>query len=305
MKLPLDYSFETLLALKNKVPIVALESTIITHGMPYPQNVECAHLVEEEIRKKNVSPATIAVLDGRIKIGLNPGDFEKLGKYKDGEEHLKISRRDLAYAVATGKTGGTTVSGTMKCAHLANIKVFATGGIGGVHRGAENSFDISADLQELAKTNVNVVCAGVKSILDLNLTLEYLETMGVPVLGFKTKKLPAFYSNKSPFEVDYRIESAKEIADMINAQNVLGLESGVLITNPIPEKYSLDFDEMEEIIQTALGELKSAGMIGKEITPFLLSIIAKLSNNKSLDSNIELVKNNARLAADIALELDK
>ena len=305
MKLPLDYSSEISLALKNNIPIVALESTIITHGMPYPKNVECAKIVEQEIRNKNVCPATIAVLHGRIKIGLNSDDFDKLGKFDKAKKRLKISRRDLAYAVAFGKSGGTTVSGTMKCAHLANIKVFATGGIGGVHRGAEKSFDISADLQELAKTNVNVVCARVKSILDLNLTLEYLETMGVPVLGFKTNKLPAFYSNQSPFEVDYRVESAKEIAEMINAQNILGLESGVLITNPIPEKFSLDFDEIEEIIQKSLGELKSAGMIGKKITPFLLSMIAKLSNNKSLDANIELVRNNAKLAADIALELDR
>ncbi|MBT7609674.1 MAG: pseudouridine-5'-phosphate glycosidase [Bacteriovoracaceae bacterium] len=306
MELPLNYSTEVSFAIKNNIPIVALESTIITHGMPYPQNVECAKLVEAEIRAKKVVPATIAIINGCIKIGLNDDELEKLGQYSletCEEEALKISRRDLSYAVANKKTGGTTVSGTMICAKLANIRVFATGGIGGVHREGEDTLDISADLNELSKTNIAVVCAGIKSILDLRLSLEYLETMGVPVLGYKTTRLPAFYSKSSPFDVNYQMSSAKEIASLIVAHDLLKLESGILVTNPIPEKYSIDYDEMETIIERALGELKSTGLRGKEITPFLLSIIGKLSGQKSLEANIELVKNNARLAADIALEL--
>jgi pseudouridylate synthase len=308
MKLPIDYSFEVSLALKSNIPIVALESTIITHGMPYPANVDCAKMVEEEIRAKNVAPATIAIIDGRIKVGLNENELEKLGQMSKEEEDseqelLKISRRDLSYAISSKATGGTTVSGTMICAKLAKIKIFATGGIGGVHRGGEDSLDISADLQELAKSNVTVVCAGIKSILDLELTLEYLETMGVPVLGYKTSKLPAFYSKSSPFDVNYRMSSAKKIADLVKTHELLNLAGGVLVTNPIPEKYSIAYEEMESVIKRALEELKSSGLTGKEITPFLLSIIAEMSGEKSLESNIELVKNNAKLAADIALEM--
>ena len=301
IKLPIDFSKEVIEAKKNDVPIVALESTIITHGMPYPDNCTCAQLVEGEVRSKSVVPATIAVVEGRIKVGLDAEQFNELGQVK--EDYLKVSRRDLSFALSNGKTGGTTVSATMKIAQLADIPIFATGGIGGVHRGATGTFDISADLMELGKTPVTVICAGMKSILDLPLTLEYLETLGVPVVGYKTNKLPAFYCAESPYKVNFRINSASEIAKMIGYHRSLNMDSGIVITNPIPEEDRLDYDEMEEVIQEALGEMRMQGVFGKDVTPFLLKQVSFLTGDKSLQSNIQLIKNNARLAADIALEM--
>ncbi|MFS1516346.1 pseudouridine-5'-phosphate glycosidase [Bacillus sp. SCS-151] len=296
----LVYSEEVTKAIEEKKPVVALESTIISHGMPYPQNVETAKEVEALIRDNGAVPATIAILDGKIKIGLNNDELELLATSKEIE---KVSRRDLPYIVAMKKHGATTVAATMICAHLAGIKVFATGGIGGVHRGAEQTMDISADLQELAQTNVAVVCAGAKSILDLGLTLEYLETNGVPVIGHGTKALPAFYSRTSQFEVDYQIDSPKEIANLIQTKWELGLQGGLVIANPIPTEDELDEVYITSIIDKALVEAEENGISGKDATPFLLDKVKALTDGRSLIANIALVKNNAIVAAKIAANL--
>ncbi|WML37228.1 pseudouridine-5'-phosphate glycosidase [Clostridium sp. OS1-26] len=298
----LDIKPEVKKALEEGKPVVALESTIISHGMPYPKNVETAKKVEQILRDKGVMPATIAILNGKLKVGINDEELEHLGK---SQNVLKTSRRDIPFIVAKKLDGATTVATTMIIAALAGIKVFATGGIGGVHRGAQETFDISADLQELAHTNVAVVCAGAKSILDLGLTLEYLETNGVPVIGFGTEELPAFYTRKSGFKVDYRVDSAKEIADTIKAKWDLGLNGGLVITNPIPEEDEMDYDTITKAIEDAVKEAEEKGIKGKESTPFLLAKIKEITGGNSLESNIKLVYNNAKLAADVALELSK
>ncbi len=298
----LDIKPEVKKALDEGKPVVALESTIISHGMPYPKNVETAKNVEQILRDKGVMPATIAILDGRLKVGVTDEELERLGK---NNNVIKTSRRDIPFIVAKKLDGATTVATTMIIAALAGIKVFATGGIGGVHRGAQETFDISADLEELAHTNVAVVCAGAKSILDLGLTLEYLETNGVPVVGFSTNELPAFYTRKSGFGVDYRIDSAKEVADAIKAKWDLGLNGGMVITNPIPEEDAMDYDVITKAINEAVKEAEEKGIRGKESTPFLLAKIKDITGGDSLESNIKLVYNNAKLAADIATELCK
>jgi len=296
----LSISEEVKQAIKDNKPVVALESTIISHGMPYPKNVETALNVEKIIKDAGAVPATIAILGGKFTVGLSHDEIDYLGK--SGTNVAKVSRRDLPYILSQKKDGATTVSATMIGAHLAGIKVFATGGIGGVHRGAEKTFDISADLEELAKTDVTVVCAGAKAILDLKLTLEYLETKGVPVLGYKTSVLPAFYSNKSPYGVDYQVDSARQIAEMMYAKYKMNLTGGMLVANPIPDEYSMDFDEIEKVIISAVNEADERGIHGKDITPFLLDRIQQLTSGESLEANIMLVYNNARLAAGIAIE---
>ncbi|WMJ21221.1 pseudouridine-5'-phosphate glycosidase [Geobacillus kaustophilus] len=296
----LVFSEEVAQAKAEKKPIVALESTIISHGMPYPENVQTAKDVERIIRDRGAVPATIAIIDGKIKIGLTDDELELLGTSRDVE---KVSRRDLPYVVAMKKHGATTVAGTMICAEMAGIRVFATGGIGGVHRGAERTMDISADLQELARTNVAVVCAGAKSILDLGLTLEYLETHGVPVIGYQTDVLPAFYSRTSPFRVDYRLDSVEEIAQFIETKWKLGLNGGVVIANPVPKEEELEESYINAIIEQALKEAEKQHITGKSVTPFLLDRVKTLTEGKSLKANIALVKNNAALAADLAREL--
>ena len=299
----LDIAPEVQEALKNGKPVVALESTIISHGMPYPQNVETALNVEKIIRENGAVPATIAVIGGRLKAGLSPEEIDYLGKTGSGV--AKASRRDLPVLVALGRDGATTVTTTMMIAHMAGISVFATGGIGGVHRGAETTMDISADLEELAQTPVMVVCAGAKSILDLGLTLEYLETKGVPVIGYGTEELPAFYTRKSGFGVDYRLDSPEELAAAFHAQREMGLKTGMLVTNPIPEEYSMDADVINKAIDEAVAEAKAQGIHGKATTPFLLAKIKDITGGSSLDANIQLVYNNARLAAKTACELAK
>ena len=299
----LDVSPEVAEALKNHKPVVALESTIISHGMPYPQNVETALKVEEIIRANGATPATIAILGGRLKAGLSKEEIEYLGK--KGLNVTKASRRDLAVLTARGEDGATTVTTTMMIAHMAGIQVFATGGIGGVHRGAETTMDISADLEELASTPVMVVCAGAKSILDLGLTLEYLETHGVPVIGYGTKELPAFYTRKSGFEVDYRMDSPAELAAAFHAAREMNLRGGMLVTNPIPEEYAMDHAVINQAIDQAITEAKEQGIHGKATTPFLLARVKDLTGGDSLDSNIQLVFSNARLAAQTAAELCK
>jgi pseudouridylate synthase len=296
----LVFSEEVAKAMKENKPVVALESTIISHGMPYPQNVETAKEVEQLIRENGAVPATIAILDGKIKIGVNEEELEFLGTNKEVE---KVSRRDLPYVIAMKKHGATTVAATMICASMAGIKVFATGGIGGVHRGAERTMDISADLQELAHTNVAVVCAGAKSILDLGLTLEYLETNGVPVIGYGTDILPAFYSSTSPFKVNYRIDTPEEIAKLIATKWELGLNGGLIIANPIPKEDELEESYINSIIEEALKEAEGKQIAGKAVTPFLLDKVKTLTGGKSLEANIALVKNNAVLAAKIAASL--
>ena len=291
----LDCSPEVAKALSEGKPVVALESTIISHGMPYPQNVQTALQVEATIRENGATPATIAVIQGRLKAGLTPEEIEYLGK--KGRDVAKASRRDLPVLVARKQDGATTVTTTMIIAHLAGIRVFATGGIGGVHRGAETTMDISADLEELAQTPVMVVCAGAKSILDLGLTLEYLETKGVPVIGYQTEELPAFYTRKSGFRVDYRIDTPEELAAAFRAKLELGLKGGMLVTNPIPEEYSMDPAYINQAIDQALRECREKGIRGKDTTPFLLARIKDITGGDSLASNIQLVLNNARLAA--------
>ena len=297
----LDVAPEVQEALAAGKPVVALESTIISHGMPYPQNVETALNVEKIIRENGAVPATIAVIGGRLKAGLSKDEIDYLGK--TGTKVAKASRRDLPVLVAEGRDGATTVTTTMIIAHMAGIKIFATGGIGGVHRGAQQTFDISADLEELAHTPVMVVCAGAKSILDLGLTLEYLETHGVPVIGYGTEELPAFYTRKSGFKVDYRIDSPAELAKAFHVKREIGLEGGMLVTNPIPEEYSMDHEVINKAIDEAVEEAKKLGIHGKETTPFLLAKIKDLTGGDSLASNIQLVYNNARLAAKTAAEL--
>ncbi|GCD13088.1 pseudouridine-5'-phosphate glycosidase [Clostridium tagluense] len=298
----LDIKPEVAKALKEGRAVVALESTIISHGMPYPRNVETALKVEEIIRENGAMPATIAILNGRLKVGLTREEIETLGS---GKNVIKTSRRDIPFIIANKADGATTVASTMIIAALAGVKVFATGGIGGVHRGAQETFDISADLQELAHTNVAVICAGAKSILDIGLTLEYLETQGVPVVGFGTNELPAFYTRKSGFLVDYRVDSADMVATALKAKWDLGLNGGMVIANPIPEQYEMDYDAITNAITSALKELKEKGIKGKESTPFLLGKVKEITGGASLDSNIELVYNNAKVGAQIAVELAK
>ncbi|MCI6183960.1 MAG: pseudouridine-5'-phosphate glycosidase [Clostridiales bacterium] len=299
----LDISPEVQKALAEGKPVVALESTIISHGMPYPKNVETAMLVEKTIRDNGAVPATIAIIGGRLKAGLSPEEIEYLGK--SGRKVAKVSRRDLAAIVARGADGATTVTTTMIIAHMAGIKVFATGGIGGVHRGAETTMDISADLEELANTPVMVVCAGAKSILDLGLTLEYLETKGVPVIGYGTDELPAFYTRRSGFGVDYRVDTPAQLAAMFKAQQELGMKGGMLVTNPIPEQYAMDKEVIDAAIDQAVKESKEQGIHGKETTPFLLARVVELTGGDSLESNIQLVLNNAIVASKTAAELCK
>jgi len=289
-------------AIKHKKPIVALESTIISHGMPYPKNVETALMVEETVRSNGAIPATIAIINGRLKVGLTNEEIEFLATNK---EVKKVSRRDLPITVAQKQSGSTTVASTMIIAKLAKIAVFATGGIGGVHRGGENTLDISADLEELANTNVCVVCAGAKAILDLGLTLEYLETKGVPVIGYKTSELPAFYSSESGFDVDYKIDSTLEIAEILKTKWNLSIDGGVLVTNPIPVGFELETSIMNEAVNQAIIEADNEKITGKKITPFLLSKVNEITEGKSLDANIKLIQNNADLAAKIALHYSK
>lgn len=299
----LDVNPEVAAAVAAGKPVVALESTIISHGMPYPQNVETALNVEKIIRENGAVPATIAIIGGRLKAGLTPEEIEYFGK--KGQAIAKASRRDVAALVARGEDGATTVTTTMMIAHMAGIKIFATGGIGGVHRGAETTMDISADLEELANTPVMVVCAGAKSILDLGLTLEYLETHGVPVIGYGTDELPAFYTRKSGFGVDYRMDTPAELAKTFHVQHELGLKGGMLVTNPIPEEYSMDPAVINGAIDQAIAEAKEQGIHGKATTPFLLAKVKELTGGDSLDSNIQLVYNNARVAAKTAAALAK
>ena len=299
----LDISPEVSAALAAGKPVVALESTIISHGMPYPQNVKTALEVEQIIRDNGAVPATIAIIGGRLKAGLTPAEIEYFGK--KGPEIAKASRRDLPVLVARGQDGACTVTTTMMIAHMAGIGVFATGGIGGVHRGAETTMDISADLEELGQTPVMVICAGAKSILDLGLTLEYLETKGVPVIGYGTDELPAFYTRTSGFGVDYRLDTPAELAAAFHAQRAMGLKGGMLVTNPIPEEYSMDPAVINKAIDQAIAECQAQGVHGKATTPFLLARVKDLTGGARLDSNNQMVFNNARLAARTAAELVK
>ena len=299
----LDVAPEVQQAVAEGRPVVALESTIISHGMPYPQNVETALNVEKIIRENGAVPATIAIIGGRLKAGLTPQEIDYLGK--SGHAVTKASRRDLPVLVAEGRDGATTVTTTMMIAHMAGIRIFATGGIGGVHRGAETTMDISADLEELAQTPVMVVCAGAKAILDLGLTLEYLETKGVPVLGYGTDELPAFYTRESGLGVDARVDTPEDLAAIFQAQRDLGLKTGMLVTNPIPQQYAMDKAVIDKAIDQALAESHEQGIHGKETTPFLLARVAELTGGDSLESNIQLVLNNARVAAKTAVALCK
>ena len=303
MKKALKISEEVRYALEHGKPVVALESTIISHGMPYPDNVKTALTVEKTVRENGAVPATIAIIKGVPTVGLSEEEIEHLGK--EGTKAVKVSRRDIPVVIAKKLDGATTVASTMIFAETAGIKVFATGGIGGVHRGATETMDISADLEELHQTNVTVVCAGAKSILDLGLTLEYLETKGVPVLGYKTDELPAFFTRKSGFKVDYRMDSPEEIAAAVKAKDALGLSGGMLVANPVPEEYSMDPDKIEAVISEAVEEAKALGIAGKKVTPFLLEKIRNVTGGDSLFTNVKLVLNNAALAAKIAVKLTK
>ncbi|PCF72660.1 pseudouridine-5-phosphate glycosidase [Staphylococcus delphini] len=298
----IEYSQEVKQAKEDKRPIVALESTIISHGMPYPQNVEMANNVEQIIRDNGAVPATIAIMDGRIKIGLEKAQLETLAKSKDV---AKVSRRDLAEIIATRKIGATTVATTMICAEFAGIAFFVTGGIGGVHKGAEQTMDISADLDELAKTEVTVVCAGAKSILDLPKTMEYLETKGVPVIGFQTTELPAFFTRESGVKLNSTAESVEEIAKIHLVKQDLGLGGGIVVANPIPHEHALAKEYIESIIDEAVAEADAQGIQGKDSTPFLLSKIVEKTEGKSLEANIKLVENNAILGAKIAVAFNQ
>jgi pseudouridine-5'-phosphate glycosidase len=288
-------------ALASNTAVVALESTIITHGMAYPTNVETARAVEGVIRERGAVPATIAIIDGSIRVGLADRELDQLAE--EGTSATKVSRRDLAHVLQRRLTGGTTVAATMFAAESAGISIFATGGIGGVHRGAEKTFDISADLRELAQTDVTVVCAGIKSILDLGLTLEYLETHGVPVVGFGTEMLPAFYTRESDYSVDHRVDTAAEVAELIRIRRALSIGGGMIVANPIPESASLDRSMIDKAIDQANLDTLAAGVVGKETTPYLLDRVTTLTGSASLAANIELAKNNARVAADIAVAL--
>ncbi len=296
----MDIKPEVAKALEDGVPVIALESTIIAHGMPYPRNVETAIEVEDIIRREGVMPATIAIIDGRIKVGLTKEEIEYLGT---ADNVLKVSRRDFPLVIAKKMNGATTVAGTMIAAHMAGIKMFVTGGIGGVHRGAGESFDISADLEELKMTDVAVVCAGVKSILDIGATLEYLETAGVPVVTYGADQFPAFYSRQSGFPAECRLDDPKDIAALMNAKEELGLRGGMLVACPIPQEDEIPFEKMDAVIQEALKECEEQGVKGKRITPFLLSRVKDLTEGHSLEANIKLVYNNASVGAKIAKEL--
>lgn len=293
----LDIKEEVKHALEQNLPVVALESTIISHGMPYPQNVEMAKKCEEIIRENGAIPATIAIINGRIKVGLTDEDLNLLATSKNV---AKVSRRDLAKVVSTKQIGATTVASTMICANMAGIKFFVTGGIGGVHRGYEETLDVSADLDELGRTNVNVICAGAKSILDLPRTLEYLETKGVPVVGYQTDYLPQFFTRESEYKLNLRLDTPTEIAEMIKTKDELELSGGVLITNPIPEEASMDKKYIDGLIDKAINEANEKHIIGKDVTPFLLAKIVEESGGKSLEANISLVYNNAKVGAQIA-----
>ncbi|WP_025027027.1 pseudouridine-5'-phosphate glycosidase [Caldalkalibacillus mannanilyticus] len=300
MKEYLSFTEEVQHARENNLPIVALETTIISHGMPYPQNIEMAKTVEKIIRDNGAVPATLGIMNGQIKIGLNDSELEEFATNQSVE---KVSRRDFPYILSTGKIGATTVAGTMIAAELAGIEVFATGGIGGVHREGEITWDVSADLTELAQSNVAVVCAGAKSILDLGRTLEYLETHGVPVVGYQCDTFPSFYSRESDFSVDYRIDTAQEIAKVMDTKWKLELKGGLVIANPVPEEHALPFTEMESIILKVLKEAQENGITGKKVTPFLLAKIKEMTQGKSLETNIALVNHNAKVAAQIAVAL--
>ena len=297
----LDINPEVADALANSSAVVALESTIISHGMPYPQNVETALRVEQEVRDHGAVPATMAIMDGRLKIGLTEAEIEQFGKA--GLSVIKTSRRDIPFVVASGQLGATTVAATMILAAQAGVNVFATGGLGGVHRGAEASFDVSADLQELAKTDVAVVCAGPKSILDIALTREYLETFGVPVIGYGCDNLPAFYVQDSGYPVDYRLDSAQQVANALKVKWSLPLPGGVIIGNPVPVEYAMPNQIIDAAIEQALAELEEQGIGGKDSTPFLLKRVVELTGGDSLETNIQLVLNNARVAAQIAVAM--
>ena len=297
----LDIAPEVQRALDAGQPVVALESTIISHGMPYPQNVATALQVEQEVRNHGAVPATIAIVNGRLKAGLSAAEIEALGK--SGRDVVKVSRRDVPFIVAAGATGATTVASTMIIAAMAGIRLFATGGIGGVHRGAQQSFDVSADLQELAQTPVAVVCAGAKSILDLRLTLEYLETHGVPVVGYQTNALPAFFTRDSAFSVDYRLDTPQAIARALHVKWAMSLKGGMVIANPIPEAYAMPRAAIDAAIEQALAEAQAQNIGGKESTPFLLARVCDITGGDSLAANIQLVLNNARLASAVGIEL--
>ena len=299
----LKISQEVQHALDNNLPVVALESTIISHGMPYPQNVETALTVEQIVRDMGCVPATVAIINGVLTVGCSESDIETLGK--KGTAVTKVSRRDLPVVVAQKQDGATTVAGTMYACKLAGVSVFATGGIGGAHRHSESTMDISADLDELQQTDVMVICAGAKSILDIGLTLECLETRGVPVIGYQTEEMPAFYTRSSGYKVDYRLNSAKEIAEAYYAKQQLNLHGGMLVVNPIPNEYAMDKAYIDQNIEQALAEADRLGIAGKQITPFLLDKIQKLTEGLSLSANIQLVYNNVRLACEIAKELSK
>jgi pseudouridine-5'-phosphate glycosidase len=297
----LDIAPEVAEALISSQPVVALESTIISHGMPYPKNVETAAAVEQAVREVGAVPATIAVSGGRLKVGLSADEIERLGNL--GPKVIKCSRRDLPFVLARKEDGATTVAATMIIAAMAGIRVFATGGIGGVHRGVEETMDISADLEELARTSVAVVCAGIKSVLDIGRTLEYLETAGVPVVGYQTDTLPAFYSRSSGFPVDYRVDNAADAAAAMQIKWSMGLQGGLLIAVPIPEEHALDRDEIDDVIDEAIAEMRRQGITGKDTTPFLLARTAERTGGRSLEANIQLVINNARVAARIAMQI--
>ena len=303
LKKYLEISPEVQTALDEGRPVVALESTIISHGMPYPQNVETALNVEKIIRDNGAVPATTAIIGGKLRVGLSKDEIDYIGK--KGLKVTKASRRDIPVLVARGEDGATTVAATMILANLAGVSVFATGGIGGVHRGAETTMDISADLEELASTPVMVICAGAKSILDLGLTLEYLETHGVSVLGYQTEELPAFFTRKSGFKVDYRMDTPKELAAAFKAKNDLGLRGGMVVANPIPEEYAMDADYISKSIAEAIDEANAKGIKGKDTTPFLLDKLEKITGGSSLKANIQLVYNNAKVATQIACELSR
>ena len=299
----LDVSPDVAAALRCAKPVVALESTIISHGMPYPRNVETASAVEEIVRQSGAMPATIAVLNGRLKVGLTAKEIEHLGK--QGQNVLKCSRRDLPFVMAREQDGATTVAATMIIAAMAGIRVFATGGIGGVHRGVQETMDVSADLEELASTSVTVVCAGIKSVLDIGRTLEYLETAGVPVVGYQTDTLPAFYTRSSGFAVDYRVDTAAEVAAAMKIKWAMGLQGGMVVAVPVPEEHALKDEEIDAVIDEAITEMQRQGITGKNSTPFLLARVAERTGGKSLDANIQLVKNNAKIAAAIAVQFSK
>ncbi|WP_017185803.1 pseudouridine-5'-phosphate glycosidase [Alkalibacillus haloalkaliphilus] len=298
----LSYTKEVQEALQNKQPVVALESTIISHGLPYPQNLEMARKVEEIIREQGAVPATIGIMDGEVKIGLTE---EELNVFATSGNVHKVSRRDFAHVIAQRELGATTVAGTMIAAELAGIKVFATGGIGGVHREGEITWDVSADLTELAQTNVAVVCAGAKSILDIGRTLEYLETHGVPVIGYKTNTFPSFYSRVSEFGVDYQIDQPEAVAKSLKTKWDLELEGGAIIANPVPEHAALDYNEIENVIQEAITEAKNNNITGKEVTPFILDKVKRLTDGQSLETNLALVYHNAEVAGQVARAYQK